>query len=473
MSGRPSVYSCLDEQRSEAVRDATTLNGIDYLEVQAGQTKLDVHFLHPLPGQPNEVPASGTKLNKNRVIIEGGDRVRGIAVLETSTANDVLTVTVSGPGDFSTYTLRLVDPVTKSTPSGFDPRLSAIEFSFKAGCPIRFDCAPKDACPPEVDGSDVRDYLAKDYESFRQLMLDRLTRTIPDWRERNPADLQIALVELLAFVADRLSYEQDAVGTEAYLGTARQRVSVRRHARMLGYRMHEGSAARAFVFVDVDSDLLIEAGRQFLTGSEDHPETLAFESLHPLSAKKDNTTLDLYTWTDGQCCLPRCATRATLAGTPELASGDFLLLEETAGSASGDIRDVDRTHRHVVRLTEVTPTVDPLDGSAVTEVGWSPSDALPFPFCISSLTTANDGSQQISTCGVARGNIVLVEHGHAVSGKALSAELDVARRFLPRLPDGRPTYAVPYHAEAPAAELLEIDAREATPNVTVTDGDRD
>ena len=67
---------------------------------------------------------------------------------------------------------------------------------------------------------------------------------MPDWRERNPADLGVALVELLAYVGDHLSYRQDAVATEAYLGTARRRVSVRRHARLVDYRMHDGCNAR-------------------------------------------------------------------------------------------------------------------------------------------------------------------------------------------------------------------------------------
>ncbi len=57
------------------------------------------------------------------------------------------------------------------------------------------------------------------------LMLDRLAEMLPDWNERNPADLGIALVELMAYAADHLSYYQDAVATEAYLGTARKRVS--------------------------------------------------------------------------------------------------------------------------------------------------------------------------------------------------------------------------------------------------------
>ena len=54
---------------------------------------------------------------------------------------------------------------------------------------------------------------------------------------------------MLAYVGDHLSYQQDAVATEAYLGTARRRVSVRRHARLVDYHMHDGCNARAWVQV--------------------------------------------------------------------------------------------------------------------------------------------------------------------------------------------------------------------------------
>src|SRR3954449_6546016 len=98
------------------------------------------------------------------------------------------------------------------------------------------------------------DYMAKDYESFRQLMLDRLSATLPGWQERHASDLGITLVETLAYVADYLSYYQDAVATEAYLGTARQRISVRRHAKLIDYQVHEGCNARAWIYIETDSD---------------------------------------------------------------------------------------------------------------------------------------------------------------------------------------------------------------------------
>ena len=78
-------------------------------------------------------------------------------------------------------------------------------------------------------------------------MLDRLAITLPQWQERSPADLGVMLVELMAYAADHLSYYQDAIATEAYLGTARKRVSVRRHARLLDYLMNDGCNARVWV----------------------------------------------------------------------------------------------------------------------------------------------------------------------------------------------------------------------------------
>src|SRR5262249_56085651 len=93
-------------------------------------------------------------------------------------------------------------------------------------------------CPPETAPPLQLDYLAKDYASFRRLMLDRMAALAPSWRERHAADLGITLVEVLAYATDYLSYRQDAVATEAYLGTARRRTSIRRHARLVDYRMH-------------------------------------------------------------------------------------------------------------------------------------------------------------------------------------------------------------------------------------------
>ncbi len=108
-----------------------------------------------------------------------------------------------------------------SLAAGFDAVLYQTEFSFKIDCPSDFDCACKDIKDLQFIEPAI-DYMAKDYSSFRRLALDRISLIAPDWKERNPADIGVVLVELLAYVGDHLSYYQDAVSTEAYLGTARQ-----------------------------------------------------------------------------------------------------------------------------------------------------------------------------------------------------------------------------------------------------------
>ena len=125
--------------------------------------------------------------------------------------------------------------------------------NFRPGCPVDFDCAPVHECPPDVLPEPRLDYLARDYASFRQLLLDLVAQRNPAWIERSPADLGIALLELFAYEGDQLSYFQDAVANEAYLDTARQRISAKRHAKLVDYEMHDGRNAWTFVHLRVST----------------------------------------------------------------------------------------------------------------------------------------------------------------------------------------------------------------------------
>ena len=255
-------YRCSTHRRRAAIRGSATLNGIDYLVVGTDETTLEVHFLNGLPGTTDPVPPGpASKLTRSNIAIDGGVRFTGIVATNVAALDEVLGVTLDrsgwqvgdAMGDHSTYSLRLRrSELDDRPPDGFDSQLSAVDFSFKAGCETDFDCGSEDRCPPETFPEPDIDYLAKDYASFRQLMLDRMALTMPAWQERNPADVEVALVELLAYVGDNLSYFQDAVATEAYLGTALKRPSIRRHARLLDYRMHEGCNARAWVCFEME-----------------------------------------------------------------------------------------------------------------------------------------------------------------------------------------------------------------------------
>src|SRR4051794_21950970 len=348
------MYSCGSHLRRELVRQARVVNGIDYLEVSDDERSLFVHFVLPLPGTgTGAVPADpAPALTAGNVVVAGGVRRRGIQVTDVTASVDLLTVVVEPDGDFSTYTLLLRDTDPEHAddpPPGFDPQLSQVDFSFKAGCPSEFDCpTPAPPAEPPAPAAPEIDYLAKDYASMRRLMLDRLSVTLPDWTERNAADSQVALVELLAYAADRLSYRQDAAGTEAYLSTARHRISVRRHARLLDYRMHDGTNARAFVHLQVTRDVQVvppgdapanaaalSARSRLMAGTED--ALVVYQPLDGQQLRLAHNRIELYTWGEQECMLPIGSTSADLhdAGLA-LQAGDLLLLEEIRGVAGAD-----------------------------------------------------------------------------------------------------------------------------------------
>jgi hypothetical protein len=511
-------YVCSNqERRAKVEKSSTLLNGIDFLEVlddgvegnPLRQVLLGVRLFQPATG-----------LEAKNVRIEGGVRLPvGVkwaqpfpslpAGAEKRFLEDrfsaellddkLLVIRTDSSGDFSVYRLRLVKSTSDpAPPDTFDPRLSEVDFTFKVECPSDFDCKPSVVCPPAVLDEPEISYLAKDYASFRRLMLDRLSQIAPSWRERNPADQGIALVELLAYVGDQLSYYQDAVATEAYLGTARKRISVRRHTRLVDYFLQEGVNARTWVAFTVTQGSAAEGltlpahtpvlSRWSPTGAVISPSDLAkaenagalvFETLDSVTLHAARNEIAFYTWSDLECCLPTGATAATLQGpVPGLAPGDLLLFEEILGPKTGSRADADPRHRHVVRLTQVTPGLDPLPDAnqvnwPVVEIEWDAADALPFPLCISAVTDATHGEQAIAGVSVARGNLAPADHGYTVTNEDLGKVPAAADGpFLPVLTRGPLTHAVPLPAgfgSKPAKVLGDFKPADAQPAVLLTE----
>jgi hypothetical protein len=428
-------------------------------------------------------------------LVDGIDAPERTLVIRTAVA-----------GDFSRYTLALVAAAgSDAAPPGFDPLLARIGFGFKVECPTPYDCAASPACPVEVPAAPEIDYLARDYESFRRLMLDRLSLTVPGWTERSAADLGVTLVELLAYAADNLAYRQDAIGTEAYLNTARRRISVRRHARLVDYHLHEGNNARAWVHFEVaGNNLALAQGTQLLSRVADAPLVIAptsrtyaeaiaagatvFETVRDEVLHADLNHFDFYTWGDEACCLPRGSVRATLRNHhPRLEPGACLAFVERISPTTGVLEDAERTHRHVVRLTAVTLTQDPsgqlFDGAPidapldVTTIEWSAEDALPFPLC---LTVRAFPGERISE---AWGNIALADHGRTVEENTERSDpawrvprpslftalpAGAAQGCDPPAPLPVPPRFVPVLAESPLAFGFELAAMLA---VTIDDDD--
>lgn len=165
-------------ERRENLRAAANprVNGIDFIEVDMAARVLNVHLVHPAPGPlPSHVPRGGA-VQLADISITGGDRIRVVTPVGlTRLSPKVLQIEVAALGDFSAYSLHI-------SHVGFDEMLSRVDFGFRVECPSDFDCkADEAALPAHFPSADVN-YLAKDFESYRQLMLDRIALLSPDGR---------------------------------------------------------------------------------------------------------------------------------------------------------------------------------------------------------------------------------------------------------------------------------------------------
>ena len=152
-AGVTTQYLCRNERRRSAVRNPdgqAVLNGIELLEVTAGDPSLlKIHFIHPVPGQAGGMPPRRQVTDRPESGHRGWRSYHdNVQVEGVRAAANVLAIKMSALGDFSIYTLRLVQPRKNREPlPGFDPALSQIEFSFRVACPSDFDCADPSTAP--------------------------------------------------------------------------------------------------------------------------------------------------------------------------------------------------------------------------------------------------------------------------------------------------------------------------------------
>jgi hypothetical protein len=409
-----------------------------------------------------------------QVHIDGGDRIPTLTAVTVDSTEDPVTalVTLASGGDLSSYRLGLVTgPTDPTPPSWVDPILSSACFTFALDCGSQVGCDAQPACPPAVVTEPAIDYLARDWTSLRAVLLDRLAVLQPGWIRRDIPDVRMALVEALAEVGDRASYQQDAIETEAYLGTARRRNSIRRHARLVDYSLGDGTNARAWVQIVVPDGVVlaagagaavVPAGTRFLTGGVDSPPSilsgstaesdarrsgaLEFQAMHDLPVVSGaHSAMSFYTWSGSRPVIPAGATSATLRGhLPDLAAGQVLILVEHRDPVGDQkaVTDADPTRRHPVRLTSAqafdgsAPLIDHLTGEAITEISWNGGDATPWSLLVQTEVPTSDGGNQVITDGaLALGNIVLVDHGRRES-PVVFGPVPESGRFQFRFPRG-------------------------------------
>lgn len=513
------MYFCCDGLRREATRQSA-LNGIDFIEVidQAAPVEADrQRFLHV---HLLKDPAPET-YDLDQVVVEGPEGPLELVAVTTGLPpqTNIIVVELLSPGNFDPHVLFLRRGLLDDRPPiEIDPQLARVTFSFKVECPSDFDCVTPCDCVDEPRTLPEISYLARDTDTFRAAMLDRIATLQPNRAAPHVVDQKMAIVDALAVLADEVAYAQDAAHNEAYLSTLHHRISARRLGKVVDFDLDEGQNARCFIHVEASADAVpigpgfdpvIPAGTAFTTRLSGQgvllppdPEVLAraplvFEALMSLaSIFVDLNSLNFYTWSNQRCCLPAGSTVATLAGHhPDLAAGMFLGFEELVGPRTGNSADRDRSNRPVVRLVEVqafespgVPLTDPVTGDEVTEIRWEESDALRRPLCLSAETDEEFGRIYLPNVSVARGNVVLADHGRTIvdedigtvptptrswaPGQGPEALVDTARRdcaaelcererperitprFRPQLAEAPLTFAVPLDTALGAAALL-------------------
>lgn len=107
----------------------------------------------------------------------------------------------------------------------------------------------------------------------------------------DPGDFSIALLDAWATVADVLTFYQERIANEGYLGTATERRSIVELSRLVGYKTRPGVAASVFLAYNIDSntkdEVVIPVGSrsQSIPGPDELPQS--FETSDELIAKAE------------------------------------------------------------------------------------------------------------------------------------------------------------------------------------------
>jgi hypothetical protein len=405
--------------------------------------------------------------------ITGGNRLRGgrsqgqVQVTSIAATADPLTLrlVVVPIGDYSTYTLSIDH-------ANIDPLFASLEFKFRPGC-FSIDCAPDWTPPPPPDKPPKFDTLARDYESFRHALIVAMQDRVPGWTATSDADLSVTLLDLFAAAADELADVQDRVMNEAYLATARRRVSLARHARLVDYYIHEGNQASTVLALRASQDdVTIAKGQLTVTTDVDASIGAAFVTTEDVKVRIAAGDISLYTWSDVITALAAGETTADLAFS-SIAEADAyvtlvttqpdprLVIAQVKDPESGNPAGRDPNRRQLLHLTGATRVTDPqLPAQGIVRVTWRAEDALRSDYCFVEPATLD----QVRIDDVSRfhGNIVL----------ATSGSLRTQTGIVPvPTPWGsvcalRPDWTVLYTATAPDGAT----PTKSTITVTIVDG---
>jgi hypothetical protein len=222
------------------------------------------------------------------------------------------------------------------------------------------------------------------------------------------------LAEVMSAVGDEFAYLQDRIAREACLDLASQRRSLRRHARLVDYHVHDGRGASTWLDFTVSVDGTIFAGTPIwestLRLTEPDPQKrkaasrAIFEVGHGLRSghrvhiapgeayrlRFNANQLFPYQWDEEQKCLAVGSTFLHVQGHHaadlplEDLSDPLRLKKWVILQTQPAVRSVP-ARAWLVALTRVTDEIDPLFGTPITHLEWDEVHATPFELEYASL----------------------------------------------------------------------------------------
>ncbi|OAN36785.1 putative baseplate assembly protein [Mycolicibacterium iranicum] len=383
-----------------------------------------------------------------RVPAGDGEGQVHVTAVAAGGAADTLVLTVEPIGDYSTYTLGVHY-------ANIDPIFSEIAFRFRPGC-FTPNCAP-DWCPGEpARPAPAIDYLARDFDSFKHTLIAAMIERVPGWQPTSEADLDQVLIELFSAAADELSDYQDRVMNEAYLGTARKRVSLARHARLMDYYIHEGNQASTWLALEIGAGQsgTLPAGLPVWTGApspQPSADDQVFLTRGQARVSHILNRIKLYSWAGVIPALPAGAAGADLlAGGGSRGEANFardlirngeiprLLLQERLDPTTCNAAGRDPNKRQLLTLiaasAESVHDPDPNNpanvnaGTWVVRVSWR--EPLEHCYCFQTSCPDPPGGA-VDDAALFHGNLVLAYHGRPGSldfldpDQPLNAETDL------------------------------------------------
>ncbi len=195
-------------------------------------------------------------------------------------------------------------------------------------------CAPAVVPAPATiwnrPGLSAVDYRIGTFASFRQAMLDEVHRytELTGLLTRQSDDHAVTFVELFAALGDVLTFYNERIANEMYLGQALHKLSVEQLVALVGYIPRPALSAMGAVAFEIETGKSTRLWRGLKVMSIPGPDETAqtFETLEEIQGAGRLNAAPVFAPFQGINAFDQGRRRAPVLGDPELTAGDAFLI---------------------------------------------------------------------------------------------------------------------------------------------------